>query len=54
MSIRAQKRVTWKALKRWIKSRSLGDKEELKKERRRLKEIMRAKREEELERKRKS
>lgn len=34
--IKAQKRNTWEALKRWIKSRRFGDREELKKRRNRL------------------
>lgn len=42
----------WRALKKWIRTRNEGDKEELREEKRRLKDIRRKKREEEKDQKR--
>lgn len=52
VDIKAQKRKTWAALKKWVKRRKEKDREELKRERKKLKEIMRIKKDEEREKKR--
>lgn len=51
--IKAQKESVWAALKRWINTRREEDREELKKERKRLKEIRREKEVEAREKKKK-
>lgn len=51
--IKAQKKNTWEALKKWARTRKEEDREELKEERKRLKEVRKEKKEEEREKRRK-